>query len=89
MGCHDLLLDPQWDYRQIRDYDWFTSFFEAQYAAAEKSQAIEHWLWHKLSEYGQRIFNKLSIPMTELSPAASALFKIASVPSLPWMERHV
>ena len=69
-GCL-MTMTTEWDYANVRDFEWLTLHWEEQYAGVDIQQVSGYW------EYlGEELRNKLQLPITELNSAGSDFFKL-------------
>jgi len=68
LGCYMVNL-TDWDWAQIKDYDWFEKFWK------QHSNLTEKGVKRKMNTIGKEIRTRLKINVADLQPRESALFK--------------
>jgi hypothetical protein len=69
-GCL-MTMTTEWDYANVRDFEWLTLHWDEQYAGFDIEKVTEYW------EYlGEELRNNLQLPITELNSAGSDFFKL-------------
>lgn len=69
-GCLKTMT-TDWDYANVRDFEWLTLHWEEQYAGFDIEKVTEY-----LEYLGEELRNKLSLPITELDSDGSSFFRI-------------
>lgn len=69
-GCLKTMT-TDWDYANVRDFEWLTLHWEEQYAGFDIEKVTEY-----LEYLGEELRNKLSLPITALDSDGSSFFRI-------------
>jgi hypothetical protein len=59
-----------WDYSNVRDFDWLTNYWNEQYENATEEEKT-----NQINFYGKELREKCGIEIANLDPAGSIFFK--------------
>jgi hypothetical protein len=71
LGTYYTMLDPNWDYRQVQDFDYLKQLWDATMSAELQAGTVEPLL-HTL---GMDLKTRLGLPIVELDAEQSKFFK--------------
>lgn len=60
-----------WDYSNVRDFEWLTNYWEEHYENASSETKTE-----QINFYGKELRDKCGLEIANMDPAASTMFKI-------------
>jgi len=60
-----------WDYANVRDFDWLTNYWNENYENASVETKTE-----QINFYGKELKEKCGLEIANMDPAASMMFKI-------------
>lgn len=68
-GTYKVMLDENWDYTQVQDFDALNNIFETE-VSPDKDVRVVHW-----NHISEEMRSKLNLSVVNMSPAQSAFFK--------------